>query len=110
MTSRAFLGQFEQMVMLSLLQLGDEAHAISIRRHLADQAGHRVTRGALYRTLDRLESKGYLAWETDEPTAERGGHPRRRFFLTEEGLAALKDSHRAIAVLSRGLGSVLKEP
>ena len=60
MPKTSLLGQFEQMVLLSLLQLGEQAHAISIRKFLADEANHRVTRGALYRTLDRLEAKGYL--------------------------------------------------
>ena len=60
MGGSVFLGQFEQMVLLTLLQLGDDAHAIRIRSYLAEQAGHRVTRGALYRTLDRLEANATL--------------------------------------------------
>ncbi len=110
MTGSVFLGQFEQMVMLTLMQLGQDAHAITIRRYLAEQAGHKVTRGALYRTLDRLESKGYIDVETDEPTPERGGYSRRRFFVTKRGLAALKASHTALHVLSRGLDTVLRGP
>ncbi len=110
MATPAFLGQFEQMVLLSLLQLGDEAHAISIRRHLAERANHRVTRGALYRTLDRLEAKGYVEWETDEPTPERGGYARRRFHVTQNGIAALRASQRAIDALTRGVEAVLKKP
>jgi PadR family transcriptional regulator PadR len=106
----AFLGQFEQMVLLSLLQLGDEAHAISIRRHLAERANHRITRGALYRTLDRLDAKGYVDWETDEPTPERGGYARRRFHVTKNGLAALRASQKAIDQLRRGLDAVLRKP
>lgn len=110
MTNPALLGQFEQLVMLSVLQLGQEAHAISIRRHLADRARHRVTRGALYRTLDRLEAKGFVEWETDAPTPERDGYARRRFLVTPAGLAALRESHRAIHALSRGLDAILREP
>ena len=110
MTGSAFLGQFEQMVMLTLMQLRHDAHAITIRRYLAEEAGHKVTRGALYRTLDRLESKGYIDFETDGPTPERGGYSRRRFFVTNSGLAALRASHGALHALSRGLEMVLREP
>jgi DNA-binding PadR family transcriptional regulator len=110
MGGSAFLGQFEQMVMLTLMQLGDDAHAINIRRYLAERAGHRVTRGALYRTLDRLEAKGHIDWETDEPTPERGGLPKRRFSVTKEGLAALRASHSALSSLSRGLEAELIAP
>jgi PadR family transcriptional regulator PadR len=98
------------MVLLSMLSLGDEAHAISIRRHLAERANHRVTRGALYRTLDRLEAKGHVDWETDEPTPERGGYARRRFRVTKTGLAALQASQDALAALRRGLDGVLRKP
>lgn len=110
MTGSAFLGQFEQMVMLTLMQLGDDAHAITIRQYLAEEVGHKVTRGALYRTLDRLESKGYIDFEIDDPTPERGGYSRRRFWVTDRGLAVLRASHSALHVLSRGLGAVLREP
>jgi len=106
--SSTFLGQFEQMVLLTLLQLGDEAHAINIRSYLMEQAGHRVTRGALYRTLDRLESKGHVEWETEKPTPERGGYAIRRFSVTRQGLEALRVSHGALHVLSQGLESVLR--
>ncbi len=110
MGGSAFLGQFEQMVLLTLLQLGEDAHAINIRRYLEEQAGHRVTRGALYRTLDRLESKGHVDWEADEPTPERGGYAKRRFWVTKQGLEVLRASHGALHVLSQGLETVLRGP
>ena len=110
MGGSAFLGQFEQMVLLTLLQLGDDAHAINIRSYLDEQAGHRVTRGALYRTLDRLEAKGHVDWELEEPTPERGGYPRRRFSVTRKGLEALRASHGALSILSQGLETQLRGP
>ena len=110
MPKTSLLGQFEQMVMLSVLRLGAEAHAISIRKFLADEAGHRVTRGALYRTLDRLEAKGYVDWVTDEPIPERDGYARRRFEVTPDGLAVLRASQQAIDTLSRGLKTMLRKP
>ena len=110
MKNTGLIGQFEQMVMLSALQLEEEAHAISIRRHLEERAGHRVTRGALYRTLDRLEGKRYVRWKIDPPTPERDGYARRRFEVTAAGLAALRESQRAMEALSRGLEEMLREP
>lgn len=110
MTANAFLGEFEQLVMLTLLQLEDRAHAITIRHHLAVQANRQVTRGALYRTLDRLEEKGYLSWVTDEPTPDRGGHPKRRFFVTQAGIAALRVSQHALHNLTNGLDAILGQP
>ena len=109
MGGSAFLGQFEQMVLLTLLQLGDDAHAINIRRYLDEKAGHKVTRGALYRTLDRLEDKGHITWQADEPTPERGGYTKRRFLVSKQGLAALRASHGALFALSRGLETVLRD-
>jgi PadR family transcriptional regulator, regulatory protein PadR len=96
--------------LLSLLQLGEQAHAISIRKFIAEKANHRVSRGALYRTLDRLEAKGYVGWVTDEPIPERDGYSRRRFQVTAEGLTALRVSQQAIGTLSRGLETVLRKP
>ena len=110
MPKNTLLGQFEQMVLLSLLQLGEQAHAITIRKFLADEANHRVTRGALYRTLDRLEAKGYVGWVTDEPIPERDGYSRRRFEVTPDGLTSLRSSQQAIDTLSRGLETVLRKP
>ena len=97
------------MVLLSVLQLGDQAHVISIRKFLADEAKHRVSRGALYRTLDRLEGKGYVDWVTDEPIPERDGYARRRFEVKPEGLTALRASQSAIDRLSRGLETMLRK-
>ena len=63
MPPKAFLGEFEQMVLLAILQRGKDANALEIRRELEASANRRVTKGAFYTTLDRLERKGYLTWE-----------------------------------------------
>jgi PadR family transcriptional regulator, regulatory protein PadR len=103
------LGEFEQLVLLAVLQLGAQAHAATVRETIEEGASRRVTRGALYATLDRLTSKGFLDWEVEESTPARGGIPRRRFRVTEPGLAALRQSYNAVRTLSRGLESVLRE-
>ena len=101
------IGEFEQLVLLAILQLGDEARAITIRERLQQKAGRSVSRGALYATLDRLERKGFLDWEVEDSTPERGGLPRRRFRVTETGLEKVRGSLAAITHLTEGLEGVL---
>ena len=57
------LGEFEQVVLLAILRLGDEAYAVSIRDEILTCTGRTVSRGSIYITLDRLETKGYLKKE-----------------------------------------------
>ena len=103
------LGEFEHLVLLAILQLGSDAHAARIRDHLEEQAARKVTRGALYATLDRLGGKELLDWEEEAATPARGGIPARRFVVTREGVAALRRSHAAVRALSRGIEGLLNE-
>ena len=91
------LGSFEQLVMLAVLRHGDAAYANTVREELESCGGRSISRGALYRTLDRLEGKEYLE-SIFEGTVipERGGHPMRRFQLTSRGLAELKASRQTL--------------
>jgi PadR family transcriptional regulator len=109
MGRHGFLGEFEQMVLLAVLQLGDTAHGPRISRELEGKAGRRVSRGALYSSLDRLEGKGYLRWRVEAATSERGGHPRRCFEVTKSGVEALRTSRRALTNLWAGLDQVFGE-
>ena len=102
------LGEFEQLVLLAVLQLGDAAYAVPVRELIVTRAGRDVARGALYTALERLETKGLLASQLGEPLAERGGRPRRYFTVTPQGVALLRDARAAVANLSRGLESVLE--
>jgi PadR family transcriptional regulator PadR len=103
-------GEFEQMVLLAILQLEGEAYALSVLRELDESAGRRVSRGALYKTLERLEEKDFVEWEVEETTPCRGGHPRRRFQVTPEGVSALQTSRNALHKLWQGLEGVLGKP
>jgi PadR family transcriptional regulator PadR len=102
---KTFIGEFEQMVLLAMLQQEDGAYAIGVREELERSARREVSRGALYRTFDRLESKGYIEWELEDgsPVPDRGGHPMRRFQVTEAGLEALRDSRSALLKLWHGI-------
>jgi DNA-binding PadR family transcriptional regulator len=101
------VGGLEQMVLLGVLHLGEGAYAVTIRRELERRSGKRISRGALYTVLERLESKGCLASHMGSPTPERGGRSKRFYRVTPTGLRALKSSKDAMVKLWRGLESVL---
>ena len=108
MPKSAFLGEWEQLVLLALLHLGEHAYALPLRAQLNKRIGRSVSRGALYRTLDRLEQKAFVTWKMhDDDGPLRGGHPRRRFQVTAKGLHALRASRRALTELWSGLEGVL---
>lgn len=102
-------GEFEQLVLLAILQLGSDAYASAVRGRIQDDARRRVTRGALYATLDRLTAKGWVEWAVEATTPERGGIPRRCFSVTPEGLEAVSRSYAAMRTLADGLEDVLGE-
>lgn len=105
--SEAYLGEFEQIVMLAILRLQDEAYAIPIREEIEAKTTRTVARGALYTALERLEAKRCLRSRMSAPLAERGGRSRRYFTVTPAGLAALRASRRALQELWQGLDEVL---
>ena len=84
-------GEFEQVVLLAVLHLGDDAYGARIRREIEERGGRSVTIGAAYATLDRLVDKGYLK-SREAGAADRGGQPRRFFSMTAAGVAALEDA------------------
>ena len=107
----AKIGEFELLVALAILRQNEEPYANKVREDIEANAGRSVTRGALYRTLDRLTRKGLIEWEL-EPSAkpERGGHPMRRLALTDEGLEAVRASRDVLLTFFDGLGPVLDRP
>jgi len=101
------LGEFEQVVLLAVLRLGDNAYGVTILREIQRQAARTVSRGAVYVTLDRLERKKLVASRLADPTPERGGRAKRYFRIQPAGIVALRDSRRALARLWEGLEPVL---
>ena len=101
------LGEFEQVVLLAILRLGDSAYAVSIRDEILQCTGRDVSRGSVYITLDRLETKGFLRSRLADPTPERGGRAKRFYELRPRAFDALKESRRALVALWRGLEKVL---
>jgi len=107
MAEKSFLGEFEQMVVLAILQLKDDAHAPAVTAELEASAGRTVSQGALYTVLKRLETKGLVRWSIESATSDRGGYPKRRFEVTAAGIEAVKVQWDALANLARGLDEVL---
>ena len=94
------------MVLLAVLQAGnqpDGAYGITVFDALSRHTKRRVSRGAVYMTLDRLEKKGLLRSSLTEPLAERGGRSRRCYELTKPARTALRDSQRALMSLWAGV-------
>ena len=103
----ATVGEFELLVLLAILRQADAPYANRVREDLEANAERNVTRGALYRTLDRLASKGLIEWELEPSrTPERGGHPMRRLLVTEEGREAALSSRDVLLRFFSGLGPV----
>ena len=108
MTEKSYLGEFEHVVLLAILRLGDEAYGVPVRGEIEEQTGRAVARGALYTTLDRMETKGYLSSRVGDPTPRRGGRARRYFAITAAGYAALRASREALLNMWNGYESVIE--
>ena len=110
MTAPAYLGEFEHLLLLAILRLGDGAFGPAIARELEERAGREVSRGHLYTSLDRLEDKGLLRWRLATGTAIRDGLPRRMYTVTPAGLAAVRAAREVLRRMWRGLDAALNEP
>ena len=103
------IGEFEQLVMLAVLQLQEGAYGVPIRREIEKRTSRAVSRGAVYTTLDRLESKGLLGSWLGEPTPERSGKAKRFYRVEKDGIKALRESRTALRSMWMGLETVLGE-
>lgn len=97
------LGEFEQVVLLAILRLDENAYGVTIRSEIAACTGREPAPGALYTTLDRMEEKGIVRSWLGDATPQRGGRAKRYFVLTKAGRAALVDAQRAYQRLLNGL-------
>jgi DNA-binding PadR family transcriptional regulator len=102
------LGEFEQLVMLALVRLGEDAYGMTVRREIERIADRSATLGSVYGTLDRLEEKGYISSWHDDPDPVRGGHPRRYFQVEPEGELALANSRDMMRRMWRGVKLVVE--
>jgi DNA-binding PadR family transcriptional regulator len=103
-----FLGEFEQLVLLACVHLGDDAYGVSVVDEIERRTGRQAVHAAVYITLRRLEAKGLLESWKGAPTAERGGKARRYVKLTKAGTAALRQSRQMFDQMWRGLDATAR--
>ena len=101
------LGEFEQRVLLAILRCNGQPAALDVRRELERVLERDVSRGAFYTTLERLEAKGLLTWDTVGGKSARGGAPERRLTVTGQGLDDLRAARQSLLDMWAGLEAVL---
>ena len=99
------MGEFEQLVLLALLQRDNHAYGMEVREEIEARTGRDVSYGAVYTTLDRLERKGFVRHRVGESTPERGGRARKYFRVEPAGRTALRETRRALEVMWEGVSA-----
>jgi PadR family transcriptional regulator, regulatory protein PadR len=99
MKSRGYLGEFELLLLLAVIHLGEEAYGVPISRELERHRGKEVSVGSVYAALERLEAKGLISSILGDPTPERGGKAKRFFRITREGLRQIHETRRLLTKL-----------
>ncbi len=100
------LGDFELTVLLAVLRLGDTAYGGAILTEIELRTGRPVSGGALYVTLDRMESKGLIRSKLGDVGPNRGGRPRRYVTVTSKGFNAVRESRAALLNMMSGLDAM----
>ena len=108
MTPPPILGEFEQLVLMAIVRLDEEAYGATIRREIETRTERRLSISAVYTTLDRLQQKGLVTSWIGEPTAERGGRRRKYFAMEPAGARALRAAYRAYTGMAAGLDRRLR--
>ena len=107
---RRLLTDFELMILLAILRVGEDAYGVPIADEIERTGGRRVVLGAVYTALDRLERNGWVSSTVGEPTPERGGRAKRFFVVTPQGLRAIKETRRALVALWKDIPQLKGEP
>ena len=102
------LGTLELAALLAVARLADEAYGLAVRQDLGDRAGRDYSVGAIYTTLQRLETKGLLTSRASEPLPVRGGRSRRLFSVTGAGARAIRDAQQQAVAMWAGMGSPIR--
>ena len=103
---RESLGEFEHLVMLAILRLGDAAYGVPIVAEIEERAERPAARAAVYIALRRLEAKGLIRSRLADPTPERGGRAKRYYTVTAAGVRQLHEARQALTRMWDGLDPV----
>ena len=98
-----FLGEFEQIILLTVVRLRDSAYGIALRDEIEGRTGREVSVGSVYKALDRMEKRGLVTSTLGDPTPERGGRAKRFYRLERPGVVALHQSRASLANLWDGV-------
>jgi PadR family transcriptional regulator, regulatory protein PadR len=104
------IGEFEYLILTAAVRLGDKAYGTSIRNEIEGVAGRSCSIGALYTTLDRLETKGFVKTWMGQPTSERGGRSKRLVSVTVKGTQAASEFFEIVARVSKGVSWATNRP
>ena len=97
--TRRLLTDFEIMILLAIIRIGDEAYGVPIAREIEATTGRAVQLPAIYAALDRLERQGLVESRLGEATAQRGGRAKKYFSLTSAGTGSVRDTRKALTAL-----------
>lgn len=86
------LGEFQEIVLLTILVLDDDAYGVTIKREINQRLKRTISRGALHTALSRLEEKGFISSKQGEGNPERGGRPKRYYSVSNRGIEALREA------------------
>jgi DNA-binding PadR family transcriptional regulator len=103
-----YLGEFEQLILFSVLHLHDDAYGVAIRESIEGRTGRAVSSGAIYTTLGRLEERGLVSSDAGPPTPGPG-RPRKYYTITPPGARALMDAYTTMQAMAGGLIPQLAE-
>src|SRR2546421_169554 len=103
MVKANYLGEFELLVMLTIMRLGEGAYGVPISREIEQRTGRDVAFGTVYATLERLQKKGLVRSDLGDPTPERGGRAKRYFRVTSPGLRTVRETKQSLIRLWKGL-------
>ena len=103
------LGEFEQIVLLTLLRLGSEAYGAAVQAEIESQGGRAASMSAVYTTLDRLVIKGLVRSRIGEPTPQRGGKRKKYYEITPGGSRALRDAYQLMKRMTKGIEALLEK-
>ena len=109
MSNANAISNFELMVMLALIKLGDEAYGVLISEDIAEQSGHDVALGSVYAALERLEDRRLVTSSVGEPTPERGGRAKKYFKVTAKGIEVVRETQQTLTRMWKGLKPLSRE-
>jgi len=103
---RELLTDFELMILLAILRVGDRAYGVPIAHEIEGTGRRNVVLGAVYAALERLERNGLVSSRMGNPSPERGGRAKRFFDVTPQGLKAVKETQRSLVALWKGVAQL----